>query len=57
MPRRYISQGREREGITDRGLVLKVLDVLYEEGLIDYDRIEPSPMGQKKSLWGFYAAS
>lgn len=47
----------EREGITDRGLVLNVLDELYEEGLIYYDRINPLPISLKKSQWGFYVAS
>lgn len=30
----------ERKGITDRGLILRILDELYDEGLIEYDKIE-----------------
>ena len=30
----------EKKGITDRGLILTVLDELYAEGLIEYDKIE-----------------
>lgn len=30
----------EKKGVTDRGLILTVLDELYAEGLIEYDKIE-----------------
>lgn len=42
------------EGITDRDLILEVLDELYERGLIEYRRREGAVDDPK---WAFYVAS
>jgi hypothetical protein len=43
----------EKIGVTDRGLILRVLDELYEEGLIEYDKIEQTV---DEPVWGFKIA-
>ena len=42
----------EKDGITDRGLIMKVLNELYQEGLVQDGIIGKTSDG--KDLYGFY---
>ena len=45
----------ERNGITDRELIIQVLDELYDEGLIDYCKLRGFVDGSS-SEWAFHVA-
>ena len=46
----------EKENITDRRLILSVLDELFEEGMILYDEVEGSVEDPHASKWAFVVA-
>ena len=48
----------EKQGITDREIILSVLDELYDEGFIEYDRVSGTvdDPDNNASSWAFKIA-
>ena len=44
----------EKKGVTNRGLMLRVLDELYEVGLLIYDRVQNKKTEEGEELFAFH---
>lgn len=50
----------KNQGITNKGLILRVLDEMYNEGLIKYERVSgfiDDPDSEQRTEWAFRVAS